>query len=359
MTDPAALRTGALNLLVGCGKAMTGERVLIVHEPAREEYYGTVIVEGVVEAAGALGLRVQRVETAFEPEATEVRPDLHAQMAAADLTVFLARLGDQLRFKSMPDGTRAVICYALNAWSLASPFGMAPYAAFLALKSCIDDASLAARHFRITCPAGTDVEGTVSPSPTSLEDVSISRFPMSVVRPIPAAGFSGRVALCGFLTGTGSMYYEPFSCFFEGPVAALVREGRLTGFEGSDADVARANAHYDFVAGRYGVDRDFVHSWHAGLHPGCSHPGPASDNMMKWSGSAFGNPRLLHFHTCGAYAPGEISWNVLDATVELDGVAVWDKGRLHPDRVRGGAEVLAAYPDVAELFAAPLREVGV
>jgi hypothetical protein len=31
---------------------------------------------------------------------------------------------------------------------------------------------------------------------------------------------------------------------------------------------------------------------------------------------AFANPRYLHFHTCGNYAPGEIAWSLFDVKVE-------------------------------------------
>lgn len=358
MTAETALEAGARNMLAGCGRAQKGERVLIVHEPADEDFYGSDLPGAVGAIAARLGLDVDFAETPFEPEATEIAPALFARMEAADLTVFLARVGDQLRFKSFPRGTRALISYALDTAALGSQFGTAPHAAFKQLKTCIDDASLAARHILLTCPAGTHVDGAIAPGGDAPEDVGLDRFPMSVVRPLPAQGFSGRVALSGFLTGTGSMYYEPFSCFFDGPVFALLAEGRLAGFEGGSGDVARAQAHYDMVAARYGIDREFVHSWHAGLHPGCGYPAPAAENMIRWSGSAFGSPRLAHFHTCGAYAPGEICWYVLDPTITLDGVAVWQEGRLYPDRVPGGAQILAEFPDVAAAFAAPEHRVG-
>ena len=42
----------------------------------------------------------------------------------------------------------------------------------------------------------------------------------------------------------------------------------------------------------------------------------------------YGHPRHLHFHTCGDYAPGEISWHLLDATIAFDGEVLWRDGRL-------------------------------
>jgi hypothetical protein len=48
-----------------------------------------------------------------------------------------------------------------------------------------------------------------------------------------------------------------------------------------------------------------------------------------WSNSVFGSPRYLHFHTCGDYAPGEICWIVEEPTVKVDGVPLWEKGRIN------------------------------
>ena len=41
---------------------------------------------------------------------------------------------------------------------------------------------------------------------------------------------------------------------------------------------------------------------------------------------AFANPRYLHFHTCGDYAPGEIAWSEFDASVQFNGRQFWKNG---------------------------------
>ena len=108
----------------------------------------------------------------------------------------------------------------------------------------------------------------------------------------------------------------------------------------------------------FGIDRNFVHSWHAGIHPGCGYYWNMRENYERWGGSAFGNPRLMHFHTCGSYAPGEISWNVIDPSIEIDGVMVWDRGVFHAELIPGGEEILSNYPCAAALFAQPEKEIG-
>ena len=108
----------------------------------------------------------------------------------------------------------------------------------------------------------------------------------------------------------------------------------------------------------FAIDRNFVHSWHAGIHPGCGYPWDARANYERWGGAAFGNPRILHFHTCGAYAPGEISLNVIDPTVEADGVAYWEQGTFRAERLPNGHEILRRYTCAARLFAHPDRDIG-
>lgn len=350
---------GARNLLVDCAQAKPGDRVLIAFEPPSFGYYEADALECLVAAARAIGTEVTTLDVGFEPEAPRLTDDLLEAVRAADVIVFLARLGDQLRFSDMPPGKTFVVSFALAGGMFASPFGRADYGFFVKLKKLIDARLAASDSVRITCARGTDVVGRPDIDLAVDGDTTVRRFPMPVFTPVPAHSFSGRVALPGFLTGTGSMYYDPFTIEFAEPLFAILENGRLAGFDGPAAEVRRAEAHYDFVAGRFGIDRDCVHSWHAGIHPGCAFPWPARESYERWSGAAFGNPRVLHFHTCGSYPPGEICWNVIDPTVSIDGTALWQDGVLEVERVPGASELLAAHPGIAALFAAPSRQIGI
>ncbi|MCR9108891.1 hypothetical protein [Marivita sp. XM-24bin2] len=349
---------GARNMLVNCAKAQAGERVLIAYEPAEYGYFDAHVLNAVVRCACDLGLLVKAVNVGFTPCARQFSDALRAEIDKVDIVVFLARLGDQLRFSDVPKDKRIVVCFALDEGLLGSGFGTTSYGAFVALKELITDALSQSANIRLTCPNGTDVKGVAEMPPSSVGDTSILRFPMSVFKPVPAQSFSGRVALCGFLTGTGSQYYEGYTVEFDGPVMAHLQQGRLVGFTGMPQDVSAANAHYDRISETLGIDRNCVHSWHAGIHPGCGYLQEARENYERWSGAAFGNPRILHFHTCGSYAPGEISWNVLDPTIWIDGVPVWENGVFHPVRLAEGQAVLDRYPDAAAIFAHPDAHVG-
>ncbi len=352
------LDQGARNLLLNCAGCQPGHNVLIVYETEDDGYYDPELRGELERVAGHLGLITQSHGVPIAHDVTDPDAVLAAKMAAADCTIFLARMGDQIRFRPRDAALNQIISYALDRDMLASPFGTVDYRAFDDLKYLINDAIAVAQDIHVTCPAGTDFRGGPVYFESHGADVTRKRFPVSVFAPVPAASFSGKVAQRGFLTGTGSNYYTPWSCALDDTLIVNFDANRITGFEGSDSDVAAAQAHYESVGTRYGLDTYFVHSWHAGIHPGCASKAPAGAHMERWSGSAFGNPRLLHFHTCGDYPPGEISLNVLDPTIRLDGVAVWEQGILHPERIKGGAALLAAHPDMAAVFADPATDVG-
>lgn len=349
---------GARNLLRNCAGLTAGQSLLVIHETETVGYYDPHLAPAICDVARTLGIRCQTHGVPFEHTVRDPDARLVSEMEAADCTLFLARLGDQIRFR--PTGTDAlqVISYALDREMLASPFGTVEHAAFEALKALVNNAIARASVIRVTCPAGTSYEGRPSGFGADAPDTTRKRFPVSVFAPIPAQGFSGRIAVKGFLTGTGSQYYEPLTCPIEDTLYISFRDNQITDFDGRPGDVAAARAHYEFVGRTFGIDTYHVHSWHAGIHPGCAHPAPACANFERWGGSAFGNPRLLHFHTCGAYPPGEISLNLLDPTIHLDDIPVWENGRLYPDRLAGGTALLERHPDMQAVFDQPAQAVG-
>lgn len=348
---------GARNLLLNCAHAQAGDRLLVAYEPPEFGYFDADCVDIVSTTARDLGLTVDTVDVGFNPGNPHLSDALLSRFQKADIILFLARLGDQLRFSDMPQGKRIIVSFALCREMLGSGFSNGHHDAFLELKAGINAVLSSAEEVRVTCPLGTDVCGRPVVNLDLSGDTSILRFPMSVFTPVPAHSFSGRVAI-SFLTGTGSKYYDDYTVEFDTPVFAIMEKGRLTRFEGDPVNAARAEAHYDRVATQFGIDRTFVHSWHAGIHPGCAYPWDMRENYERWGGSAFGNPRILHFHTCGAYAPGEISWNVFDPSIVIDGVSYWDKGVFHAERLPSGQSILDRHPCAAALFAHPDPDIG-
>ena len=398
----AALAQGARNLLVRCAGLRPGASVAVVHEDTALGWYDLAAPLAVVAEARALG--ADPVLVPVGAPGNEPDPDAVAAVAAHDCIIFFSRIGDQDRFAKPAPGKTLVMCYARDAAMLASPYGRADHRALLDLGAAVDRILSGARRVRISCPLGTDLRrpgggrrnewsesdesdesdgsagtdrggGTATPDgangapgpdlPAGAsgsggrgpdrdgEGMAVRRFPMGVHRPVAAAGFSGRVALSRYLTSTGSKVYEPASLALETPVMAEVAAGRLVRLDGEPGLVDRIRAHYRMVAERFGLDASAVHSWHAGIHPGCTYSRGVGEDPDRWANNVFTHPRLVHFHTCGAEPPGEICWTVPDPTIEVDGVALWEGGRLRPQALAPSRDCLSRWPLLERLFAAP------
>jgi hypothetical protein len=286
----------------------------------------------------------------------EAAPDLSD--AAADAVVYFARLGDRDRFVAQSGPALRVMSYARDADALASGFGRVRHAAMASLKAAVDATIFGAARVEITCPLGTRLIGRPPAYEGDPPDVAIRRFPLCMPAPVDADAFEGEVAIARWLTSTGNHAYAPSSASLDAPVRAEIAGGRVRGLRGRARDVETVRRHHQRVGALFGVDGARVHSWHAGLHPGCAYRRPASEDPERWSNSAFAHPRLLHFHTCGDAAPGEISWMVADATVTLDGVVLWRDGRLDLEAHPRTAAVLEAHPELAAAFAATEDAIG-
>jgi len=349
---------GAITLLRDCVGGISGQRLLIVSEPDSAAYYDEQAPKLTAAAGRAIGMKVYTTESASFLKNDEDKAILIDSLRGFDHIVFFSRVGDQIRFDDSADLPSSTMCYTLNSQSLNSTFGTACHQGMVEIKAAIDSAFMKAESIRVTCPRGTDYAGKPQWNGKQPVEVSLKRFPLLVPQPVPSAGFNGRIALSRFLIGTGNRFYQPYHLDLPKDVIACVENNCITHFEGDSVEVKRIENHYLSVSEQLGIDPWYVDSWHAGIHPGCHFEADARADIMRWSGTAFGNPRILHFHTCGQYAPGEVSWNVLDPTVYLDDVAVWEAGRLHVDRMADGAEILSRHPHLADLYANPEFKIG-
>lgn len=357
---PDNIRDGIDNLLFNCIGAKAGDSLAIVTEEGADSYYSATL-DGVIAArARERSLHVSFVVAPVLEEVSSFPDDIQRAFEAADHTLFLARLGDQLRFSEINGSGNPIMCYALDEPSFGTSFGSAHYQFFVGLKSLINEAMFGNKEIVIRCASGTKLTGMSPDMPVDDDtgDVTVRRFPLTVFRPIPGSSFSGRIALTRWLCASGSRLYEPSSVMIDGVVFALIDNGRIVDFEGEQKEVDKVRGHYDFVAEKYDIDGDVIHSWHAGFHPHNGYFGLATDNLSRWSGSAFGNPRYLHLHTCGAYAPGEICMSVFDPTVTVDGADMWRDGRLVFAETRAVKKLLSRYPGMQEIFDHPVMDYG-
>lgn len=360
MAKSKNLIAGARNLLTGCLGLEAGQSLLIVEEDGAERVYDAVSAGSVAEEARRLGARVSSLALAPIAGPEDLPQRLVEAMGQADHTVFFSPIGDQIRFDPIPGAGRKTMCYALDGALLGSSFCTTPHGLTEAVKARFEAALDSAREWRITCPLGTDARGRIEPEDGAdgPDDFSLGLFPTMISRPISCRHMTGRVALGSWLMGTGTHVYEPDIVTLDAPVAALVEDGRIAGFEGPADTVAAVRAHYRHVAELLELDETVVHSWHAGINPKTFSDRPAAADVARWGMVAFASPRYLHFHTCGDYAPGEIAWSVIDATVELDGETYWRDGRFvfleRPDI----QALRAAYPGAEDAFEMR-RDIGI
>lgn len=349
---------GAMSLLRDCVGATAGERILIVCEAENLGFYDKKAPQLVAAAARSMGILVYETYTHASINSNEDKANLLRSIIGFDHVVFFARVGDQIRFSTDTGMPSSTMCYTLSDAALNSQFGTACHRGMCEIKHAIDVAFENAEHIQVTCPLGTNYAGRLYKTGEQIVEVSVKRFPQLVPRPIPAANFDGQVVLSRFLLGTGSHHYEPYCLTLPQDVTAFVEGNRITHFDGAKDQVERIEKHYLHVSSQFDIKPWYVDSWHAGIHPACQFNSNAEADILRWSGTAFGNPRILHFHTCGEYAPGEISWNIVDPTIYLDDVPVWENGQLYPERIPECEDILTAHPNLAAIFANPVRDIG-
>ena len=351
------LAAGARNLLLNCAGLKARDRLLIVHEDPSLGWYDKAAPLALGTEAEAMGISTAFVEVGG-PEDDESSLTADRASADCDCVVYMARIGDLDRFEVGADNKIRIMCYARDADALASAYGRTHHDAMLELKDAVNDVLLGADRIEVSCPLGTDFSCDITDQAREFGDVAVQRFPVGVPQAILAEGLNGRVALARYLTPTGNRSYEPASLAFDEIVFANVKMGRIKGYEGDTATVADVECHYKIVSDIFGIDPECVHSWHAGIHAGAAFNKPAADDPDRWSNNVFTNPRFLHIHTCGAYAPGEICWMVLDPTVSVEGKNLWQDGRLCLEEFAPLRQAAQKWPILSDLMANPSDEIG-
>ena len=325
----AAAKTGARNLLQNCVGLKARETLLLVQEDRHIDYFDNDAADIIANEAREIGATVLTVATPRVDGPDDVPAALMAAMTQIDHTVFLNRIGDQMRFKSLPGEGSKTMVYTLDVDTLASRAARYDHRFMTRFVDLFNGTLDGKKRWQITCPAGTDVQGEMpAPEPASNTGggFAVRLFPMSVHKPIPAGTMNGRIVLQRWVTGTNTHAYSPEAHYLNSPITVHVENGHAVGFDGDKADVHAFQAHARMVADKFNLDETLIHSWHSGLNPGTGYFASAKDDPVRWNGMIFGSPRHLHFHTCGDYPPGEINWHVIDPTVTFDGEVYLEAG---------------------------------
>ena len=323
-------RDGALNLLTEAVGVQAGQTLAVVSEDPSLGTYDALAPRCVVETARELGVTVQLIPL-HGMEAASLTTELKNALETFDHVLFMASIGDTLRFSPAQFSASRTMCYTLDIGSLGCVGATVSFKLMRKIQKLFEDESGRAKDWHIQCPLGTDLRGTQDVAANEAgeaPDFTVTRFPVCAPRPTLCTDAEGVVALSQWLLPTGSRsgkYDEPILELRQ-PVLAHIEKGRIVDFEGDSTDARAARAHYNRVASLFGIDPWVVHSWHAGMNPGMSYPVSAHGDPVRWGKTAFANPRYLHFHTCGDYAPGEICGSVFDATVTMGEQTYWQDG---------------------------------
>ena len=321
----------ARNLLVNCVALDPGETLLLVREDRDVGYFDSVAPDIIAAEACAIGARVLTLSTPRVGGPDDVPAAVTAAMQEVHHTVFMNRIGDQMRFKPLPGAGSKTMVYTLDKETLASRAAQYDHRFMVRMVDLFNRSLDDRTQWHVICPAGTDVQGSMpplEPGSNSGGGFAVRLFPMSVHKPVPAGTMNGQIVLQRWITGTNTHAYSPEVHYLNAPITVQVENGHAVGFEGDRGDVDRFCAHAKMVADTFGLDQSLIHSWHAGLNPGTGYFARAKDDPVRWNGMIFGSPRHLHFHTCGDYPPGEINWHVIDPIVTFDGETYLDAGEV-------------------------------
>ncbi len=324
------LTAGADNLLLRSVGIRPGQRMLVVEEPDDHTLVERRLADFIVHRAGFHGVTAARRSPALTADPGDFPRDILQLMQGVDHTLFLSRLGDYCRFTDLKAPCSKTICYVRSLEMLGSAFAGTCNRLFQSLLERFESELFAAREWRVRCPLGTDIRGEfVWPDQESEGNFSMNLFPVTTFRPVPCNTAYGQAALSRWLMPGGAPKIDNAYMVLEETIVAEVSDGELTGFTGPVESVRAAQDHYDHVAGTLGINRNRIHSWHAGLNPFAGFDGDlATDRgLSEWESISFASPRYLHFHTCGDVPPGEITWSLFNPTVQVDGQTFWQDGQ--------------------------------
>ena len=322
-------KAGATSLIEGAIGAQAGQSLAIIAEDPALGIYDELVPVCVAAVAREIGIKASIIDVDNHAGVEQIPTSVTQALNESDHVLFQSRLGDTMRFSDIPGVATKTMSYAIDIDILGSASCSVPHRILEQIRHAFERHADNAETWRIRCPNGTDISGTQDVRAVArgeAEDFTVTRFPVCAPRPLSCNTANGVVALTNWLMASGNKPYPDENLLLPDIVLAQVENGRITDFSGPSKLTTIVRAHYERVGKYLNLDPWSVHSWHAGINPGCIYTHQAEQNLERWGKVAFANPRYLHFHTCGNYAPGEIAWSLFDATVELGGKLFWDRG---------------------------------
>ncbi|MGI9317578.1 MAG: hypothetical protein ACR2QW_09625 [bacterium] len=359
LSEPAS--AGADNLLLKCVGLKQGESVLLVLEPEGETLYEEAPGQIIEKRINALGAKATVIRPDLITDPKDFPDSVASKMERFEHTLFLSRLGDYCRFETMPGQGSKTLCYARTTEMLDAPFSRTCHQLLSTILKKLEQELMQARRWRIQCDLGTDIEGTFcwpSHNHGTDDEFSLGLFPVTTFKPVPCNTAQGKVAISRWLMPGAAAKVQPATVSFDEAVSVDVQDGMIRSINGPRASVKKVSDYYDFVSKALEINRNRVHSWHAGINPLTEFHGNIDDNLEAWGAISFASPRYLHFHTCGDVPPGEIAWSIFNPTVTIDDEIFWHNGQFSWLLREDNREILTRF-EGGEILLQNSRDIGV
>ena len=181
---------GARNLLLSCAGVKPGERILLVGELDEYAYFDPELCDDISRVAKSIGIESTIIRTKTVSSASQFPAEVSDAMAGVDKTIFLSRLGDQVRFIKEAGATTNVMCYTLTRKHLGSAFASMHYKSMRKLHDQLVADILASSSYRIEAACGTRLTAQLNRKPNSIEsglsEFAVELFPVMTFPPITA-----------------------------------------------------------------------------------------------------------------------------------------------------------------------------
>ena len=326
--DNLDLRKGARNLLCNCAGSAAGDRVLFVGEADQDPYFEPELVEELGRSASEMGMKPDFILTMSSTSAGGLPEDVAEAMRDADVTVFLSRIGDRVRFDAPGAGGSRIMCYALNRKYMASGFGTADYRVTEAILDRLMDRISHASGYRIQTRDGTDLaaELRIGSLQSDLLPFALKLFPTMIFPPIKFRHLNGVLVIDHFTLSSSTRPYENSALTIPSPITATIEDNVITECNGDPQVVREFQNQCERAAGITGGDPFRLNSWHTGVNPNTFYDGNPLADLERWGTVAYGSPRYSHIHMAGS-DPGDLSVQIFDASIRFDGDWLWKDGR--------------------------------
>ena len=323
-----AIVDGIDNLLRRCIQIRPKDSLLIVGEDGADSYYESGLCEAVGQQAEKLGAIAKIQYATPGADASSISDSLIEQISTSDAVVFFSRIGDQIRFATSSKDAKKVMSYTLTQAHLGAPFATLDHQKMTSMLHLLESRIRASTRYRIVTANGTDLHGEILCSKTrsSTKKFYLELFPVMIFEPVICHNLCGNLTISKFITSTSTRAYDQSVLQIQTPVKAKVDNCVITSFDADSETVRRLIHQIERAGALSGGDPYALHSWHTGINPGTFFNADPFNNLEYWGTVAYGSPRYTHIHGAGL-DPGDVSYNLMDATIWFDDNMFWDRGR--------------------------------